>query len=110
MHFLSKLLSSFGLQLTCSQSGILIKVLSKTDSNSVDLVELKQTRVVRRVIEAGHRWVGAAWGLGGATLLVVAVGLARIVVVPAELPTGVLTALLGAPFFVALLLQQRKDV
>jgi iron complex transport system permease protein len=29
---------------------------------------------------------------------------------PAELPTGVVTALLGAPFFVALLLQQRRKV
>jgi iron complex transport system permease protein len=43
-------------------------------------------------------------------LLVIADSLARIVVIPAELPTGILTALLGAPFFVALLLQQRKDV
>jgi iron complex transport system permease protein len=35
--------------------------------------------------------------------------LARVVVTPAELPTGILTAILGAPFFVVLLLQQRKD-
>jgi iron complex transport system permease protein len=51
-----------------------------------------------------------ASALAGATLLVIADSLARIVVIPAELPTGILTALLGAPFFVALLLQQRKDV
>ena len=51
-----------------------------------------------------------AAALAGATLLVIADSLARIVVIPAELPTGILTALLGAPFFVALLLQQRKDV
>jgi iron complex transport system permease protein len=31
-------------------------------------------------------------------------------VLPAELPTGILTALLGAPFFIALLLQQRREV
>jgi len=36
--------------------------------------------------------------------------LARIVLVPAELPTGILTALLGAPFFIALLLQQRREL
>ena len=33
-----------------------------------------------------------------------------VVVAPAELPTGILTALMGAPFFVALLLQQRRSL
>ena len=54
-----------------------------------------------------HRWLVPASGAGPP--LVIADSLARIVVIPAELPTGILTVL-GAPFFVALLLQQRKDV
>ena len=66
--------------------------------------------MVRLVIGPDHRWLIPASALAGATLLVIADSLARIVVIPAELPTGILTALLGAPFFVALLLQQRKDV
>jgi iron complex transport system permease protein len=62
------------------------------------------------MIGPDHRWLIPASGLAGAILLVVADSLARVVVIPAELPTGILTAILGAPFFVALLLQQRKDV
>jgi iron complex transport system permease protein len=62
------------------------------------------------MIGPDHRWLIPASGLAGAVLLVIADSLARVVVIPAELPTGILTAILGAPFFVILLLQQRKDV
>lgn len=76
----------------------------------VGFVGLIIPHMVRLVIGPDHRWLIPASALTGATLLVIADSLARIVVIPAELPTGILTALLGAPFFVALLLQQRKDV
>jgi iron complex transport system permease protein len=48
---------------------------------------------------------GAA--LLGAVLVLLADLAARTVVVPAELPIGILTAALGAPFFLALLLRRR---
>ena len=76
----------------------------------VGFVGLIIPHMVRLAIGPDHRWLVPASALAGATLLVIADSLARIVVIPAELPTGILTALLGAPFFVALLLQQRKGV
>ena len=76
----------------------------------VGFVGLIMPHIVRLAIGPDHRWLVPASALAGATLLVIADSLARIVVIPAELPTGILTALLGAPFFVALLLQQRRDV
>lgn len=76
----------------------------------VGFVGLIMPHMVRLAIGPDHRWLIPASALAGATLLVVADSLARVVVIPAELPTGILTALLGAPFFVALLLQQRKEV
>ena len=76
----------------------------------VGFVGLIIPHIVRLAIGPDHRWLIPASALAGATLLVFADSLARVVVVPAELPTGILTALLGAPFFVALLLQQRKQV
>jgi iron complex transport system permease protein len=76
----------------------------------VGFVGLIMPHIVRLAIGPDHRWLVPASALAGATLLVIADSLARIVVIPAELPTGILTALLGAPFFVALLLQQRKEV
>lgn len=47
--------------------------------------------------------------LGGAVLLLAADSIARLVLAPAELPVGVVTALLGAPFFVMLLLRMRSS-
>ena len=76
----------------------------------VGFVGLIMPHIIRLMIGPDHRWLIPASGLAGAILLVLADSLARVVVIPAELPTGILTAILGAPFFVALLLQQRKDV
>ena len=45
---------------------------------------------------------------GGASLLLLADLLARLLLAPAELPIGIVTALLGAPFFIYLLLRGRS--
>nr|WP_284509732.1 iron chelate uptake ABC transporter family permease subunit [Salinivibrio costicola] len=46
----------------------------------------------------------------GRLLLTLADIIARIIVAPAELPVGIITALMGAPFFLWLLIQQRQAV
>jgi iron complex transport system permease protein len=48
--------------------------------------------------------------IGGAAFLIVADMLARVVIAPAELPVGVITALAGAPFFVFLLRRLKRSV
>ncbi len=63
--------------------------------------------LLRLLIGPGHRLLLPAAILLGAALLLVADTLARIVVAPAELPIGIITALVGAPFFLYLLLQRR---
>lgn len=55
-----------------------------------------------------HQKLLLSSALGGAILLGVADIAARTLVSPTELPIGLLMALLGAPFFLALLLQKRK--
>lgn len=64
--------------------------------------------LVRLLIGPDHRYLLPASALAGATLLILADTLARVIVAPAEIPAGVITAILGAPFFVSLLVQQRK--
>jgi iron complex transport system permease protein len=56
-----------------------------------------------------HRLLPYSVLLGG-LLLVVADTIARTLVAPAEMPVGILTALLGAPFFIYLLWQQRRQI
>jgi len=92
------ILTALGVGLTVALAGM------------VGFVGLIVPHVVRLLIGPDHRWLIPASAVAGALLLVIADSLARIVLVPAELPTGILTALLGAPFFIALLLQQRREL
>ena len=56
----------------------------------------------------GHRLLLPASACLGAILLLAADSCARTVAAPAEIPIGILTALVGAPFFLAVLLRQRS--
>ena len=58
---------------------------------------------VRMVVGASNRWVVPLSALCGAAFLVLADLAARTVVAPGELPIGVVTAVIGAPFFALLL-------
>jgi iron complex transport system permease protein len=69
----------------------------------VGFVGLIVPHLARSLAGARHRGVLIAAGLAGAALLVVADLLARTVRSPAELPLGAVTAVLGVPFFLALL-------
>ena len=76
----------------------------------VAFVGLVVPHMVRMLAGPDHRYLLPCSALGGGLLLVAADTLARTVVAPVELPTGIITALLGAPFFVALLYQQRTRI
>jgi iron complex transport system permease protein len=65
---------------------------------------------LRLVIGPGHRLLLPASILLGAILLVAADTFARTLAAPAEVPIGILTATVGAPFFLAILLRQRTVV
>ena len=66
--------------------------------------------LLRLVIGPRHAGLLPTSALLGAVLLVGADMVARTIVAPAELPIGIVTAILGAPFFLWLLLRQRSIV
>ena len=74
----------------------------------IGFIGLIVPHLLRLVIGAGHRSLVPTCAAGGALLLLVADTLARTVVAPAEVPVGILTALVGAPVFLWLL--QRRGV
>ncbi len=74
----------------------------------IGFVGLVVPHIIRLLIGPDHRYLMPASALLGAILLVLADCLSRIVFAPAEIPIGIVTALLGAPFFISLLLQQRR--
>lgn len=69
----------------------------------IGFVGLIAPHLARALVGARHRYLIPASGLAGAILLVLADDLARTVVAPIELPVGVLTAILGGPFFLVVL-------
>jgi iron complex transport system permease protein len=78
-------------------------------SGVIGFVGLVVPHVLRMTFGPDHRFLLPASALGGAILLVAADALARTVVAPGELPIGVLTALVGGPFFLWLLLRRRTS-
>ncbi|QXJ22332.1 iron ABC transporter permease [Actinomadura graeca] len=73
----------------------------------ISFVGLVVPHLVRLVAGPGHRTLIPAGALGGAVVLVAADTVARTAVPYQELPLGVLTALLGGPFFFWLLRRAR---
>ena len=73
----------------------------------IGFVGIVAPHLVRLMRGAGHGWTLPASAMLGAILLMLADGFARVAVAPAELPIGLVTALLGAPFFLMLLLRSR---
>jgi len=78
-------------------------------SGIIGFVGLIVPHVMRLLVGPDHRRLLPASLLGGAILLVAADMLARTLIAPAEVPVGVITALLGCPFFLYLL-SRRRDV
>jgi len=70
----------------------------------IGFVGLMAPHICRLLIGPDHRVLAPATVLFGGAFLVLCDTLARTVIAPTELPVGILTALLGGPFFVWLLL------
>ncbi|MEG3626398.1 FecCD family ABC transporter permease [Streptomyces poriticola] len=77
-------------------------------SGVISFVGLVVPHLIRMVAGPGHRFLLPCSALGGALVLLGADLAARTVAEPAELPLGVLTALLGSPFFFWLLRRTRR--
>jgi len=77
-------------------------------SGIIGFVGLVVPHLVRLCLGPNHTHLLPLSALCGALLLLLSDLLSRTLVQPAELPVGLVTALLGAPFFLALLIQQRS--
>ena len=74
----------------------------------IAFVGLVVPHIIRMAIGPSHRPLILASAIGGGALLVYADLLARTVIPGADLPIGMLTSLVGGPFFFFLLYRQRK--
>ncbi|WP_145146207.1 iron ABC transporter permease [Paenibacillus xylanexedens] len=93
------------------QNVLLVKVLmgivtvllaggSVAVAGSIGLVGLIVPHIMRALVGNDYRWLVPYSIVGGAILLLSADVVARLVIMPQEVPLGVMTALIGGPFFV----------
>jgi len=73
----------------------------------IGFVGLVVPHLCRQLVGVDHRWLLPFATVAGACLLVAADIVGRIVARPAELDVGIVTALVGAPFFIAIVRRQR---
>ena len=102
---------SRGLDVTNAQRAAFISASLATGAavsvgGPVGFVGIIVPHLVRLLVGADHRIVLPASALFGAAFLIGCDALARVVMPPMELPVGVITALIGGPFFLWLLVRR----
>ncbi|MBN1245863.1 iron ABC transporter permease [Candidatus Bathyarchaeota archaeon] len=74
----------------------------------IGFVCLISPHIARMLIGSDHRFLLPCSAVVGSCLLLCSDTLARLVLMPAEIPVGIVTSLLGVPFFIYLLLSRRR--
>jgi len=77
-------------------------------SGNINFVGLIAPHLSRRLVGARHKILVPACALLGAILVLGADIIARTVMEPAEIPTGIVVSIIGAPYFIFLLVKNRK--
>lgn len=91
--------------------GLVVIVLAGTSvamAGLIGFVGLIVPHMARGLFGTDHRWLLPLSAIIGATLLLAADTIARLVIPPQEIPVGVMTALLGTPLFLHLARHVRK--
>ena len=93
--------------LSCLLAGALAG-LAVSFAGLIGFVGLVVPHVTRRFSGNRHPVLIPASALLGASFVLIADTLSRVIFAPYELPTGILLSLIGAPFFLALIFSSRR--
>ena len=89
-------------------TGVALAGASVATAGAVGFVGLMSPHLGRQLVGASHEGLLPVSAMMGGMLVVVANLLGRVLFAPLELPCGIITAAIGAPYFVYLLVSQRK--
>ncbi len=78
-------------------------------TGAISFVGLIVPHIMRLLVGPDHKILLPASSIGGAIFLVACDLISRVVAVPYELGVGIITALIGAPYFLYLLLRSKKE-
>lgn len=79
---------------------ILLAGSSVAIGGSIGFIGLVVPHMVRGIVGVDYRWIIPYSAVYGSVLLLSADIIARVVIIPEEMPIGVMTALIGVPFFI----------
>jgi iron complex transport system permease protein len=94
-------------RLASSAGAVILCGAATAVAGPIGFVGLIVPHMIRLVVGVDHRWLLPVSALGGAVLLTLADVIGRVVARPEEIEVGIVTALVGAPFFIALVRRQR---
>lgn len=77
-------------------------------SGSINFVGLIAPHLARRLVGPRHQVLLPACALAGAVLVSISDTVARVIVQPFEIPTGIMVAIIGAPYFLYLLVKSKR--
>jgi iron complex transport system permease protein len=89
-------------KLACAITVVVLAGASVALAGPIGFVGLIAPHLVRFTVGSDYRWILPYSAFVGALLVTVCDVFARIVIRPQEIPTGIMLALIGAPFFIAL--------
>jgi iron complex transport system permease protein len=75
----------------------------------IGFIGMMVPHICRLLIGSDHRWLTPATLLFGGSFLIICDTIARLIIAPAEIPVGVITTLIGGPFFLWLLIKSRNS-
>ncbi|MBB6119836.1 iron ABC transporter permease [Nocardiopsis algeriensis] len=92
---------------TASLGAVVLCGATTAVTGPIGFVGLVVPHACRLLVGSGHRWLLPFSALGGAALLTAADVVGRIAARPAEIDVGIVTALVGAPFFIHIVRRQK---
>ncbi|TMV48049.1 iron chelate uptake ABC transporter family permease subunit [Paenibacillus mesophilus] len=105
--------ASLGLNLTRQRFWLLLLAvalagISVSAVGAIGFIGLIAPHIARGIVGSRNQWLIPLAALIGADLMLLGDCLGRIVVVPREVPVGIMTAVIGAPYFIYLLRRERR--
>lgn len=82
--------------------------ISVSAVGAIGFIGLMAPHMARRFVGSHNQWLIPLAALLGANLMLLGDILGRMLIVPREIPVGIMTALVGAPYFVYLLRRERS--
>jgi iron complex transport system permease protein len=77
---------------------------------TIGFVGLISPHIIRILFSSKHKFLIPLSIIFGGVLLLVSDTIARVILSPIELPVGIITSLLGSPFFISLIFSRQKDL